>query len=147
MSMNTFARAAASLSARSRMAASGSSALGMPSARWIAWSSSRSMPVSSQIWRAETTGRHRRRCGPQAGASARRRPDLVDGETLLQQPLDEFCPFGARLSFEAVEQAAFDVDVFGHGPNVYRHLGAVFAYVTTPLLHGLPPIIDDGAHP
>jgi hypoxanthine-DNA glycosylase len=30
-------------------------------------------------------------------------------------------------------------------PNVYRHQGAVFAYVTTPLLHGLPPIIDDVA--
>ncbi|MDT5047335.1 MAG: hypothetical protein QOG75_3209, partial [Mycobacterium sp.] len=59
-------------------------------------------------------------------------------------PFDEFCPFGARLSFEAVEQA-FDVSVFGHGPNVYRHRGAVFAFVTTPLLHGLPPIIDDGA--
>src|SRR5258708_18680993 len=30
-------------------------------------------------------------------------------------------------------------------PNVYRHQGAVFAFVTSPLLHGLPPIIDDDA--
>jgi hypoxanthine-DNA glycosylase len=71
-------------------------------------------------------------------------PNLVDREALLKQPFDEFSPFGARLSIEAVEQA-FDVDVFGHGPNVYRRQGAVFAFVTTPLLHGLPPIIDDGA--
>jgi len=69
---------------------------------------------------------------------------VVDGESPAEQPLNEFCPFCARLSFEAVEQA-FDVDFFGHGPNVYRHQGAVFAFVTTPLLQGLPPIIDDGA--
>jgi hypoxanthine-DNA glycosylase len=46
---------------------------------------------------------------------------------------------------EAVEQA-IDVDIFGHWPNVYRHQGAVFGFVTTPLRHGLPPIIGDDAH-
>ena len=51
--------------------------------------------------------------------------DLLDAEADLEQPLDELGPLGARLPLEAVEQPRrLDVDVLGHGLNVYRcHCG------------------------
>src|ERR1700736_103640 len=48
-------------------------------------------------------------------------PDLFDGKTLAQQPLDQFGPLLARYSVEAVEQPRrFDVDVASHSANVQR---------------------------
>jgi hypothetical protein len=47
-------------------------------------------------------------------------PDLFDGKTLAQQPLDQFGPLLARYSVEAVEQPRrFDVDA-SHSANVQR---------------------------
>jgi hypothetical protein len=47
--------------------------------------------------------------------------NLFDGKTLAQQPLDQFGPFLARYSVEAVKQPRrLDVDVASHSANVQR---------------------------
>ena len=65
----------------------------------------------------------------------------------LQQPLDEFGPLGAGLALETVEQPGrLDVEIFGHRLNVYRGRRAIFGPMTAPLVHGLDPIVGEGAH-
>ena len=50
-------------------------------------------------------------------------PDVLDGEPVAEQPLDQLGPFGPCLPFETVEQArsldGFDTRVVGHRLNVY----------------------------
>jgi len=57
-------------------------------------SNSRTMPVSSPIWRAETRRPSSPTMRPAAGASARPRPGIWSTrvKALPQQPLDDFCP-------------------------------------------------------
>ena len=53
----------------------------------------------------------------------------------------------AGLAVETVEQPGrLDVEIFGHRLKVYRAIRAIFGPMTAPLLHGLPPIVGEGAH-
>ena len=75
-----------------------------------------------------------------------RASDLLDGDAALEQPRDQLGALVAGLALEAVEQSGrFDIEVFGHGHNVYRRRGAIVGSMPSELLHGLPPIIGDGA--
>jgi hypoxanthine-DNA glycosylase len=65
---------------------------------------------------------------------------------MIEQPGDEFGAFRARLAFETVKQPGrFNVDAFGHRANVYPAGAGMIEVMTTPLLQGLPPIIDERA--
>ena len=119
MSRKTFARAVASLSARKRTAASGSSALGRLSARWIAWSSSRSIPVSAHIWGAthnaviadDATGQRIGATAPRICSTVK---PLASSHATSSARSARACPSRPSSS------PALRFDVFGHGLNVYR---------------------------
>ena len=80
--------------------------------------------MSSQIWRADTytpSSPTTRPAGISIGANSA--ADVLDGEALTQQPLDQLGPFFACHPVETVEQArrldAVNTDVVGHRLNVY----------------------------
>ena len=80
--------------------------------------------MSSQICRDDTytpSSPTTRPAGISIGANSD--ADVVDGEALAEQPLDQLGPFGACQPFETVEQArsldGVDIDVVGHRLNVY----------------------------